>query len=146
MRTVRGSDTNVFTLLSTVFVVTGAGMSVLARRHFVRRRAFVRDSTTATGVIVGFREDRNRDEISYFPKIRFRTPAGREVTFESGAGSSHTSLQVGDTVEIRYRRDQPEIAEVASFAALWGPTLLFGMLGVIFLIVGIGILSGWLPV
>jgi hypothetical protein len=52
----------------------------------------------------------------------------------------------GDTVAVRYRTDRPEIAEVGSFAALWGPTLLFAGLGVIFLFVGIGIRLGWLPV
>lgn len=117
-------------------------MSVLASRHFVRRRAFLRGSTTANGVVVSFREDRSRDEISYFPRIRFRTPAGREVTFESGAGSSRSSLQIGDSIAVCYRRDQPEMAEVGSFAALWGPTLLFATLGLAFLFVGVGILSG----
>ena len=91
-------------------------------------------------------ENRDEDETSYFPTVRFRTAAGREMTFQSGTGSGQASWRVGDRVEVRYRRDRPDCAEVGSFAALWGPTLLFAVLGIAFLVVGIGVLAGWIPV
>lgn len=138
--------TDIVTVVSTSFVFIGAGLSVLAWRAFLRRRAFLRDSLVATGVIVALTENRESDEISYFPKVRFRSLAGHDITFQSGAGSSAASWRIGDTVAVCYRKDRPEVAEVGSFAALWGPTLLFAGLGVIFLFVGIGILLGWLPV
>ncbi len=142
----RRTCTDVVTVVSASFVVIGAGLSVRAWRAFLRRRAFLRDSLVATGVIVALTENRERDEISYFPRIRFRSLAGHDITFQSGAGSSAASWRTGGTVVVCYRKDRPEIAEVGSFAALWGPTLLFAGLGVIFLFVGIGILVGWLPV
>ena len=133
-------------MVSASFVVIGVALSVFAWRAFLRRRAFLRDSIVATGVIVALTENRESDEISYFPRIRFRSLAGRDITFQSGAGSSAASWRIGDTVAVCYRKDRPEIAEVGSFAALWGPTVLFAGLGVVFLVVGIGILVGWLPV
>ena len=38
------------------------------------------------------------------------------------------------------------MAEVSSLAALWGPSLLFALLGVAFLFIGVGVLTGWNPV
>ena len=138
--------TDVVTVVSTSCVFIGAGLSVLAWRTFLRRRAFLRESLVATGVIVALTENRESDEISYFPEIRFRSLAGHDITFQSGAGASAASWRIGDSVVVCYRKDRPEIAEVGSFAALWGPTVLFAGLGVIFLFVGTGILVGWLPV
>jgi hypothetical protein len=131
--------------LSVIFVAVGAAMSLSAGRRFLEQRTFLHRSEVATGVVVELVERSDGDDTARFPKVRFRTSSGSEVTFESEA-SSPAMLQVGGTVRVRYQRDQPQKAELASFSALWGTTLLFAMLGVVFLFVGFGILSGWLPV
>lgn len=137
---------NWVTVLSTIFVLVGGAMLVAGGRQLLRRRAFVRHSAVASGTIVALTENRERDETSYFPKVKFRTPAGREVTFESEMGSSSEAGRIGDIVAVRYRPDQPDVAEIDSFMSLWGLVLLFGGLGVVFLFVGLGILAGLLPV
>jgi len=134
------------TVLSSVFALVGGAMLVAAGRHFSRRRTFVRGSAIASGTIVALTENRERDEISYFPKVSFRTPSDREVTFQSEMGSTPAAGQIGDTVAVRYRPDRPHVAEIDSFMSLWGLTLLFGILGVAFLFAGLGILAGLLPV
>jgi hypothetical protein len=134
------------TVLSTIFVLVGGAMLVAAGGQFVRRRAFVRHSAVASGTIVALTENRETDEISYFPKVKFQTPSGRDVTFESEMGSSSPAGRIGDIVAVRYRHGQPHVAEIDSFMSLWGLLLLFGGLGVVFLFVGLGILAGWLPV
>jgi hypothetical protein len=68
------------------------------------------------------------------------------VTFQSEMGSSRESWHVGDVLPVRHRRDRPDVAEVGSFGALWGATIVFVVLGVALLFVGIGVLMGWLPV
>jgi Protein of unknown function (DUF3592) len=88
----------------------------------------------------------NKQEISSFPKVKFRTPSGREVIFQSEMGSSSEARRIGDTVAVRYRSEQPDVAEIDSFMPLWGLPVLFGGLGAVFLFVGLGILSGLLPV
>ena len=118
-------------------------MLVAAARQFARRRSFLRHSAIASGTIVALMENRDRDEISYFPKVKFRTPSGREVTFESEMGAT-SEAGVGDVVAVRYRPDQPQVAEIDSFMSLWGLTLLFGVLGAVFLFIGLGILGGLL--
>lgn len=138
--------TSTLTVLGAIFVVAGAGLSLLATRYLVSRRAFLRNSDVTTGVVVALGESRDQDETSYSPTVRFRTAAGREVTFQSGTGSGKASWSIGDSIRVRYRRDQPDSAEVSSFAALWGPSLLFALLAVVFLSIGFGVLAGWLPV
>ena len=134
------------TVVSSVFVLVGVAMLIAAGREFSRRRAFLRNSATAPGTIVALTEDRNRDEISYFPKVEFHTPSVRGITFQSGMGSSTAARTIGDSVRVRYRLDQPHVAEIDAFMPLWGPTLLFGALGGVFLFVGAGILTGVLAV
>ncbi len=134
------------TALSSIFALVGAAMLVAAGRRFTRRRAFVRRSALASGTVVALTENRESDEVSYFPRVTFRTAAGREVTFESEMGSRANAGRIGESVAVRYRPDQPHVAEIDGLMPLWGPTLLFGALGVVFLCVGLGILAGLLPV
>jgi hypothetical protein len=132
-------------ILSGIFALVGGFMLVAAARQFARRRVFLRHSAIASGTIVALVENRERDEISYFPKVKFQTPAGREVTFESGMGTT-SEAGIGDIVAVRYRPDQPHVAEIDSFMSLWGLTLLFGVLGAVFLFIGLGVLGGLLAV
>jgi hypothetical protein len=136
------------TVLSGVFSVAGASLSILAVRHFVRRQAFVRTSAVAPGEIVKLREERDGTDLqrSSFPTVRFRNAAGHAFTFESGTGTGGDALHVGDAVRVRYQPDRPEIAEIDSFMSLWGPTLLFAILGAVFLFVGLGLWTGLIPV
>jgi hypothetical protein len=134
------------TVLSGLFAAIGGVMLVGAGRRFARRRTFVRHSAVTTGTIVRLTENREREEISYVPTVKFTTPSGREVTFDSEMGSSMDAGQVGDTVAVRYRPDQPHVAEINSFMSLWGLTVLLGVLGVVFTFVGVGILVGFVPI
>ena len=134
------------TAVSSIFVLVGAAMLIAAGREFARRRVFLRNSGTVSGTIIALTEDRERDEISYFPKVEFHTPSGRGITFQSAIGSSTAAKRIGDSVRVRYRLDQPQVAEIDAFMALWGPTLLFGGLGSVFVFVGAGILTGVLAV
>ena len=134
------------TVVSGIFVLVGAAMLIAAGREFTRRRAFLRSSATVPGTIIALTETRERDEISYFPKVEFHTPSGRGITFQSAMGSSTAAKRIGDSVTVRYRLDQPHVAEIDAFMPLWGPTLLFGGLGSVFVFVGAGILTGVLAV
>jgi len=133
-------------ILSGIFALIGGVMLVAAARQFARRRIFLRHSAIALGRIVSLTENREGDEISYFPKVKFQTPSGREVTFQSAMGSSSEAGRIGHIVAVRYRSDQPHVAEINSFMSLWGLTLLFGALGAVFLFVGLGIVGGLLVV
>ena len=103
------------TVVSSIFLLVGAAMLIACGRAFIRRRAFLRNSATASGTIVALIENRERDEIGYFPKVEFQTPSGREITFESEMGSGTEAKRIGDSVPVRYRLDQPHVAEIDGF-------------------------------
>jgi len=136
------------TVLSSIFALVGGAMLVAAGWQFTQRRAFVRHSAIASGTIVALIEERSSDmtsdsmneEISYFPKVKFQTPSGREVIFQSAMGSGRKAGRIGRTVAVRYRPDQPDVAEIDSFMSLWGVTLVLGVVGVGFLFAGLGMI------
>ncbi|MGQ0657944.1 MAG: DUF3592 domain-containing protein [Chromatiales bacterium] len=134
------------TVLSGIFALIGAAMLVLAGRQLAKRRAFLRGSTTAPGKIVAVIEVPQGIEVSYFPKVAFRTAAGRKVTFQSEVGGSGSHRRIGEKVTVRYLPDQPHRAEIDSFLSLWLPTLVFSVLGGALALVGLGILFGMIPV
>ena len=132
---------NWITFVSGGFVLVGSGMLIAAGREFGGRRAFLRNSATASGTITALTENRERDEISYFPKVEFHTPSGRGITFQSGMGG-RAARRIGDSVTVRYRLDRPHDAEIDAFMPLWGLSLVFGTLGTAFVLIGAGILTG----
>lgn len=131
------------TVIGGLFLVIAAGLFLIAARHGIRRLAFMQKSAVVDGVVVALREDRDgMDTVRVrFPRVRFRTASGRAITFEAGMGRGGAAWHVGDTVPVRYRADHPETAELDGFVALWGPTMAFALLALVFLGVG---LSAWL--
>jgi hypothetical protein len=135
---------NFINILSGLFVGIGATMVVLAGWMLVKKLAFVRNSVTASGDVVALVNVWDGIEVSHFPKVLFKTPAGREVTFQSEMGSNPPARRVGEKVRVRYRPEQPQSAEIDTFFSLWGAALLFGLLGGVFTLVGLGIMFGFL--
>ena len=128
-------------------MVSGAALFLVAARHFIRRLAFIRNSAVAGGVVVALREERDGTDTQRvrFPRVRFRTSSGRDVTFEAGIGRGGAAWQIGEAVSVRYRVDHPEMAEFDSVVALWGPTAVFALLAVVFVSVGVSIWFGFIP-
>jgi uncharacterized protein DUF3592 len=122
-------------------MLSGVGLSVVAARHFIRRLAFIRKSAVADGVVVALREERDGtdNQRACFPRIRFRAASGREVTFEAGMARGADGWHVGEVVAVRYWVERPETAELDGFVALWGPTVVFALLAVVFVGVGISL-------
>jgi hypothetical protein len=89
----------------------------------------------ARGTVVGVEQrdgsQNDRPGIYYHPRVRFTTPDGRTVVFTSAFGST-IEPDVGDSLPIRYRLEDPEQAEVVS-AATWMPrtTVILGGLGLL---------------
>jgi hypothetical protein len=133
--------------MSAIFVVSGAALFLVAVRHFIRRLAFIRHSAVAGGVVVALREERDGMDTQRvrFPRVRFRTTSGRDVTFEAGIGLGGAAWQIGEAVSVRYRVDHPEMAEFDSVVALWGPTVVFALLAVVFVSVGVSLWFGFIP-
>ena len=141
-----GGTTSLVAVISVIFCVSGAGLGIAANRHSAKRREFIRHSAVVIGVVTALRDERDGTNIQrvYYPRVHFRTDSGRDITFESGMARGGTGWHIGQTVPVRYLLDRPEVAELDSFAALWGPTLLFALLAVVFEGVGVSLWFGGL--
>lgn len=139
--------TRLVTALSGIFMLSGACLSVVAGRHFVRRLAFMRKSEVASGVVVALREERDGTDNQHasFPRVQFRAASGREVTFEAGMARGAEGWHIGEVVAVRYRVERPEIAELDGFVPLWGPTVVFALLAIVFVGVGVSLWLEFIP-
>ena len=99
-----------FVAISLAFLGAGIALLIGAARQFTRQRGFLAGSAIASGKVVGFAEQRDGLDPSYFARVSFRTAAGHAITFESGAGSERPSLGEGESVRVRYRIDAPNEA------------------------------------
>lgn len=107
----------------------------------------MRNSAVTGGVVVALREERDGMDTQRvrFPRVRFRTASGRDVTFEGGMARGGAEWHIGDVVSVRYRMDHPEMAEFDTVAALWGPTVVFALLALVFVGVGVSLWFGFVP-
>ncbi|MFG2724587.1 DUF3592 domain-containing protein [Streptomyces canus] len=124
----------------SLFLVIGlvlAGVSV----------SFLTDAEKARGTVVALewrndsvgtssRKVRSQDKPAAYPVVEFTPADGAPRTFRSSTGSNPPSYEEGDRVEVLYRADSPDDAEINGFASLWLLPLVFGGLGLLF--AGIG--------
>ena len=73
------------------------------------------------------------------PVVEFTAADGKSRTFTSSSGSNPPSYDVGERVEVLYRADSPEDAQINGFASLWLLPLVFGGLGLLAAGIGTGV-------
>ncbi|MFE1175942.1 DUF3592 domain-containing protein [Streptomyces sp. NPDC058773] len=101
--------------------------------------SFLSDAKRARGSVVAleWRDDDHgasgktleHDTPVAYPVVEFTSADGMPRKFRSSAGSNPPSYQKGDLVEVLYRADSPEDAQVNGFASLWLLPLIFGGVG-----------------
>lgn len=123
MRTLRLA-LGVFALVGLIFLAVGIG-------SFLHTRRFVATALSASGVVTENVWRNSSNGVSY-PRIRFRTADGQEVTTITNTGSSPPSYNVNDAVTILYDPQQPYHALIRSFGELWMLPLVFSGLGLLF--------------
>lgn len=85
------------------------------------------------GTLLEFVEERSRDAdgeltTTVSPIVEYTAPDG-QVRRVKGLGGSQQKAEVGEAVEVRFRRDDPAQAVVADFQNVWGAVLALGIFG-----------------
>ncbi|HET9862329.1 MAG TPA: DUF3592 domain-containing protein [Steroidobacteraceae bacterium] len=123
------------------FLGVGALMLVGAALLCIDTRRFIAHAQDATGTVVELREVRSDDGGSTWkPVVRFTAADGRDVTFASRVSSSPPSYDVGETVPVLYRPEEPGEARIRGFGSLWFGASILGGLGLLFAALGGGLL------
>ena len=102
---------------------------MLALWLLLRRLRVWRQGASAMGRVVSFESRVDDESTSYLPVIAFVDQRGQEQRFTSVAGRSHRTPPVGSEVRVRYLRDSPGTAFIASFLHMWAAPLALAVLG-----------------
>jgi hypothetical protein len=98
----------------------------------LRTRGLLKSGARAQGTVVDAKRDTGYENsghryITYNPMVRFTTADGRTVEFTSAVGYSRRP-DIGGTVPVRYRPDDPEQAEIDR-TTMWMLPAAFGLVG-----------------
>lgn len=127
-------------IIKYVFSIIGLGMLVGAYFLYSNTTSFLEQAVTAEGTVVELVRSRSSDSVSYYPVVVFEDASGRHVEFQSNTGSNPPSYSRGETVTVLYERANPESARINGFFSLWGGATIVGGLGLVFGLVGGGML------
>ena len=120
-----------------LFVLLGAGMLIGAIALHSSTRHFLASASRAQGTVVALLPRHSNDNSSptYAPVVRFNN-GPQEIQFTSSSSSSPPRYNIGQTVSILYLQSDPYNAKIDSFFSLWGGSLIIGILGGVFSLLG----------
>ena len=95
----------------------------------VRRWAVLVNGVDATGRVEGYEERRDEDSVFYLPIVSFTDFHGQGRRFTSVAGRPAQEPPLGSRVAVRYLRDDPGRAYIASFLHMWAAPVGFAVMG-----------------
>lgn len=133
------------TIIKYLFILIGGAMLVGAAYAAVNTRSFLAHALRADGKVVALQPRHSVNgnsttsgadrSLTFAPLVRF-THAGQVIDFTASTASNPPAYHIGETVPVLYEDTPPYKARIDSFFSLWGPTVIVGGLGTIFLLIG----------
>lgn len=123
------------------FGLIGAFMLRGAYGQVQKTRAFLGIARRTPGRVVELAEGSGNKGPVYYPIIEFRVGVEAPRRFRSDVGSRPASHAVGDEVTVLWDPNDPESPQIQSFATVWGMAVLMGIMGAVFLIAGVLLLT-----
>ncbi len=133
-------------LFAAGFGLIGLGLLAGALFSYRSTQAWLSTSATAAGTVIGYeRRTDSEGALSYFPVITFTPANGDEIEFTSSTGSSSRGYAIGASVPLRYNPALPFDAAIDTPLDLWITAGVLGFLGLVFTVVGVGLLWFFRP-
>ena len=130
----------IVTIIKYLFTLIGIGMFVGTFLLYKSTNAFLVEAIKADGTVVDLVQSRSGNSFTYRPVIQFNNQNGEKIEFITSSGSNPPSHRKGEKVEVLYPPDEPQKARINTFFSLWGGSLILGILGVVFFLIGAGII------
>jgi hypothetical protein len=130
-------------LFGLFFKGVGLLLAVIALVQVISTWIYMGGAQTTEGTVVDHERVQNQIAFMqdtgylYYPIVEFPGPSGETVTFVSPSGRSSKQFEEGDAVSVLYAADAPGDARIDSFRGVWGKSLVFGGLAVIFFLIGL---------
>jgi hypothetical protein len=92
---------------------------------------FSYSSVAANGTVVSMRTvtDAQDNSVIYAPVFTFAASDGNTYTISSDTGSNPPGFEPKQQVKVRYEKNRPTNAKIASFGQLWLFPIVFGIIG-----------------
>jgi Protein of unknown function (DUF3592) len=125
-------------LVALIFLAVGAVQLGLGIFFFVRTRRFRRRAVETTGTIVDLIESSGSEGGTvYQAVVEFQTADGRAIRWQESMASNPPAGQPGEQIPIKYDPANPNKARIAKTFRLWFLSGLLGLLGLLFLGLGV---------
>ena len=118
----------------------GSALLAVAGNFFMDDRRLAATGGRAEGIVTeveGFYNSRSK--VMYRPHVIFTDSAGQRRAFISNLSSNPPGYEAGETVTVIYNPANPADAEIDSFAARHLGTLVFGLFGAVFAMIGMAV-------
>lgn len=126
-----------------IFGILGLGLLYLSHYLAEDTLRFVNEGVRVQGEVIDLHFSRDSEgDGTYRPEVKYQTPEGVEYRFISSSGSNPASFSRGERVQILYLPENPQDGRIDAFFSLWGGTLICGVMGAIFALVGGGFMVG----
>lgn len=129
-------------LIGFIFGGIGLLQIVIALVFGISTALAISSSTTANGVVIDGGDTSSGRKVTAL--IEFTAASGQTVRFRSAIASNPPEFQTGQQVKVYYKPSDPAgTAMVDSLVSLWFWSGLFGILGLVFLVIGLVSLAIW---
>lgn len=129
--------------LGLLFAGIGSGLLVVAAQFINADRAIAGAGRQAQGIVVDIVGARGyRGRIAYQPIVSFTDHTGQQRYFTSQVSSNPPAYEKGESVAVLYDPARPDKAMIDSFIDRHLGSLIFGVMGTIFAVLGAGALIG----
>lgn len=126
--------------LALAFSAIGVLLLGLAFYFYSDSRSLLDEGLSAEGEVVKLLRMRSSEGgISYRPVVVFNDESGKPVEITSRVSSNPPAYSVGERVEVLYRPGQADRASIKGFVSLWLGATIAGVLGLLFVLVGLGV-------
>jgi hypothetical protein len=132
---------DVIKLVKYTFLAVGIGMLAGTVFLYTNTNAFLKDAIKAEGTVIELIPSYSDGSTTYRPAVRFIDQQGKAIEFASSSSSNPPSYSEGQTVEVLYRPDAPQKAEINGFFSLWVDSVILGGLGTAFFTVGASLVT-----
>ena len=132
LETAPGKSISMSKVIPLIFLAVALLMLVIALISATgARRSIAREESTPGKVIEMVERKGTDDKNFYYPVVEFYLPDGTRQTAQVSEGSWPPAYEVDDLVTVRYEREQPRNARIASANStlgIWTVTLITGIL------------------
>ncbi|WP_058189076.1 DUF3592 domain-containing protein [Terracidiphilus gabretensis] len=104
----------------------------------VYTRIFIAQSIATTGKVIRLeaQTDSENHTVNYAPVFSFVAEDGKNYTVHASAASNPPEFEEGQGVNVRYIPSNPMRASIDSGTQLWLNSLVFGVVGAVFALIG----------